>query len=168
MGRLLTKKPSLFATLRHISSPPKGRKRSLAAIMNFYPVPPTIEAELYMRIPEALRCTGQESEWRGGFARPFQHIFLEGPVADADGNLFVVDVPYGRVLKITPAKEASVVAQWDGEPNGLAATADGLLLVADYKQVGLLLCRSLSQMHAPFSSLGAKAGQREETRKLGD
>ena len=105
--------------------------------MNFYPVPPTIEADLFIRIPDQLRCLGKETEWKGGFARPFQHIFLEGPVADNGGNIFVVDVPYGRVLKIDPDKQVSIVSEWDGEPNGLAAMPDGHLIVADYKQVRL-------------------------------
>lgn len=56
-------------------------------------------------------------------------------MADNEGNLFVVDVPYGRILQISPDKEVKVCAKWDGEPNGLAATPDGKLLVADYKQV---------------------------------
>jgi hypothetical protein len=103
--------------------------------MNFYPPPPTIKAELYVRIPDELRCVGQETEWRSGFDRSFQHIFLEGPVADDLGNLYVVDIPFGRILRIDVDKNVSVVAQWDGEPNGLAATADGDLLIADYKQV---------------------------------
>ncbi|KAK8138309.1 hypothetical protein PG984_001689 [Apiospora sp. TS-2023a] len=102
--------------------------------MNFYPVPPVITAELYLRIPEEVRCVGQESEWRGGFARKFQHIFLEGPVVDSDGNLYVVDIPYGRILRINSDKHVTVSCKWDGEPNGLVGTADGKLLVADYKQ----------------------------------
>ncbi|KAI1393113.1 gluconolactonase [Hypoxylon trugodes] len=102
--------------------------------MNFYPVPPTIQAEEFVRIPDELRCLNQASEWRGGFARQFQWIFLEGPVADLEGNLYVVDVPYGRVLKVDVNKEVSICAQWDGEPNGLAVDKDGNLLVADYKQ----------------------------------
>lgn len=105
--------------------------------MNFFPPPPAIKAELYVRIPHDLRCIGSETEWRGGFARRFQDIFLEGPVADDLGNLYVVDVPYGRILKISPDKSVSVVASWDGEPNGLAATPDGDLVIADYKQVWL-------------------------------
>ena len=68
--------------------------------------------------------------------RPFQHIFLEGPVADQNGNLFVVDIPYGRILCISPSGDVTEWARWDGEPNGLAATAEGNLVVADYKQVG--------------------------------
>ncbi len=87
--------------------------------MNFYPAPPTIKASLYVKIPNELRCAGRETEWRGGFARKFQDIFLEGPVADQNGNLYVVDVPYGRILRV----------------DGLTPTADGDLLVADYKQV---------------------------------
>ena len=103
--------------------------------MNFYPPPPVIEAQLYLRIPDEIRCIGKETEWRGGFARNFQDIFLEGPVADTLGNLYVVDVPFGRVLKIDPSRKVTVAAEWDGEPNGLAPTADGDLLIADYKQV---------------------------------
>lgn len=103
--------------------------------MNFYPPPPTIKAELYVRIPDDLRCIGKETEWRGGFARRFQDIFLEGPVADDLGNLYIVDIPFGRILKISLDKTVSVAVEWDGEPNGLAATANGDLVIADYKQV---------------------------------
>ncbi|EHA55810.1 gluconolactonase [Pyricularia oryzae 70-15] len=102
--------------------------------MNFYPVPPVIKAELCLRIPDDKRCIGQDSEWRGGFARKFQHIFLEGPVYDSDGNLYVVDIPYGRILRIDGSKNVTVSCKWDGEPNGLVGTADGKLLIADYKQ----------------------------------
>jgi streptogramin lyase len=103
--------------------------------MNFYPPPPTIKAKHYVCIPDELRCGGQQTEWQSGFDRGFQHIFLERPVADNLGNLYVVDIPSGRILRIDTDKNVSVVTQWDGEPNGLAATADGDLLIADYKQV---------------------------------
>ncbi|KAH7031696.1 uncharacterized protein B0I36DRAFT_289909 [Microdochium trichocladiopsis] len=102
--------------------------------MNFYAPPPTITAELHVRIPDELRCVGQETEWRGGSAVQFQHIFLEGPVVDTDGNLYIVDIPYGRILKIDSQKNVTVAAQWDGEPNGLVGTPDGTLMIADYKQ----------------------------------
>ncbi|KAM0332346.1 hypothetical protein ACHAQA_002623 [Verticillium albo-atrum] len=102
--------------------------------MNFYAPPPVIEAKVLVRIPDDKRCIGQDSEWRGGFARTFKHIFLEGPVVDDEQNLFVVDIPYGRILKIDAQKNVTVACKWDGEPNGLVATSDGNLLVADYKQ----------------------------------
>lgn len=103
--------------------------------MNFYPVPPTLQAEVYVRIPDESKCIGKESEWRGGFASKVQNIFLEGPVADDAGNLYVVDIPYGRILRVDKDKNVNVCTTWDGEPNGLAGTAQGDLLVADYKQV---------------------------------
>lgn len=114
--------------------------------MNFFTPPPVIKAELFLRIPDSMRCIGQDSEWRGGFTRPFQDIFLEGPVADSAGNLFVVDIPYGRILQINANKEVEICATWDGEPNGLAATPDGQLLVADYKQVHVLILESTYDM----------------------
>lgn len=120
--------------------------------MNFYPAPPVIEAKLYLRIPDEIRCIGKETEWRGGFARNFQDIFLEGPVADTLGNLYIVDIPFGRVLKIDPAKNVTVAAEWDGEPNGLAPTADGDLLIADYKQV----CSFRSTLNA-YSDITCRA-----------
>lgn len=106
--------------------------------MNFYPPPPTITAELHVRIPDDKRCLGEDTEWKGGSANKFKHIFLEGPVADADGNIFVVDIPYGRVLQIDAQKQVTECCRWDGEPNGLAGTKDGNLLVADYKQVSFI------------------------------
>jgi hypothetical protein len=103
--------------------------------MNFYPSPPTVTARLYVRIPEELRCKDRQSEWRGGFSRAFQNIFLEGPVYSASGDLYVVDIPYGRILRISPVKDVTVEAEWDGEPNGLAVDPDGNFAIADYKQV---------------------------------
>ena len=101
--------------------------------MNFYPTPPTITAEIYVRVPDDLRCT-QSTEWHSGVGT-WKNIFLEGPVADDRGNLYVVDIPHGRILKISEKKQVSECVKYDGEPNGLAATADGELVVADYKQV---------------------------------
>lgn len=107
--------------------------------MNFYPPPPTITASLYLRIPEEVRCKNRDSEWRGGFSRPFQNIFLEGPVYTSSGDLYVVDIPYGRILRISPTKEVVVEAEWDGEPNGLAVDPEGKFAIADYKQVLIYL-----------------------------
>ena len=58
--------------------------------------------------------------------------FLEGPVVDALGNLYVTDIPYGRVFRIDAAGEWSLVAQWDGEPNGMKLLNAHELLVTDY------------------------------------
>lgn len=102
--------------------------------MNFFPVPPTIEAELYVRIPDEVRCTGVRSEW-GDELAGFKGIFLEGPVTDKSGNIYFVDIPFGRILRVDSNKQVTVVATYDGEPNGLAVTPDGDIVIADYKQV---------------------------------
>ena len=107
--------------------------------MNFYPTPPTMTAEIYLRIPDEKRCIGQPTDWRSGVSTIQPNIFLEGPVADDQGNLFVVDIPYGRILKIDSNKEVKEIGRWDGEPNGLAANAAGELMVADYKQVSTII-----------------------------
>jgi gluconolactonase len=58
--------------------------------------------------------------------------FLEGPVFDDAGNLYVTDIPFGRVFRIDPKGEWALVAQWDGEPNGMKFLSATELLVTDY------------------------------------
>ncbi|KAJ6120681.1 hypothetical protein N7523_004961 [Penicillium sp. IBT 18751x] len=116
--------------------------------MNFYPVPPIIQAEIYVRIPDSLRCTGQPTEWKGGSQLPASDIFLEGPTY-LDGNLYVTDIPYGRILKIDSQRQVSESVRYDGEPNGVAVGEDGCMIVADYKQ-GLLLFDPLNGKISPL------------------
>lgn len=60
--------------------------------------------------------------------------FIEGPCFDAMGNLYVVDIPYGRIFKINAALEWECVFEDDGWPNGLAMAANGDLWIADYRK----------------------------------
>lgn len=62
--------------------------------------------------------------------------FLEGPVFDETGNLLVVDIPFGRVFRISPQDEWTLLAEYDGWPNGMK-WRDSRLLIADHK-LGLL------------------------------
>ncbi|KIW30461.1 uncharacterized protein PV07_06203 [Cladophialophora immunda] len=93
--------------------------------MNFYPPPETIIAKVYCEIPKSLRCVGESTEWLAAAKSKVDDIFLEGPLVDKQGNLYVVDIPFGRVLKISPDGHAECSARWDGEPNGLALLSDG-------------------------------------------
>ncbi|CEO59425.1 Putative Gluconolactonase [Penicillium brasilianum] len=117
--------------------------------MNFYPVPPVIQAEIFVRIPDALRCTGQPSDWRSGSSSPPSEIFLEGPTYLGNGDLYVTDIPYGRILKIDSQKQVTECVRYDGEPNGLVGREDGCMIVADYKQ-GLLLFDPVAKTISPF------------------
>lgn len=90
--------------------------------------------ELFSAMPEKFRQTGVRSEWadvnQGG---RLADSFLEGPVFDTQGNLYVTDIPFGRVFRIDPKGAWDLVAQWDGEPNGMKFLSDAELLVTDYK-----------------------------------
>ena len=64
--------------------------------------------------------------------------FLEGPSFDRDGNLWCVDIPFGRIFRIDPKGEWDLAAQYDGWPNGLKIHRDGRIFIADYRR-GLLV-----------------------------
>ena len=51
--------------------------------------------------------------------------FLEGPSFDRKGNLWCVDIPFGRIFRIDPKGEWELVVQYDGWPNGLKIHKDG-------------------------------------------
>ncbi len=63
--------------------------------------------------------------------------FLEGPSFDGKGNLWCVDIPFGRIFRISPKGEWELITQYDGWPNGLKFHQDGRAFIADYKR-GLL------------------------------
>lgn len=99
-----------------------------------YAAPPSIEAEVFVRIPQEFWRGDRPSEWATvqvhGNATP---TFLEGPVFDAQGNLWVTDIPWGRLFRITPDGAVSVGAEYDGYPNGMKFLSDGTALIADLK-----------------------------------
>jgi gluconolactonase len=97
--------------------------------------PPEVrDLEVFTRMPERWRRTGQRSAWadanRGG--APVDS-FLEGPVFDAAGNLYVTDIPWGRIFRIDPAGDWELVSEFDGEPNGMKFADVRTLIVTDYK-----------------------------------
>jgi gluconolactonase len=60
------------------------------------------------------------------------HSFLEGPSFDRAGNLYFTDIPFGRVFRASPQGKVELVAEYDGEPNGLKIRADGRIFITDY------------------------------------
>jgi gluconolactonase len=96
--------------------------------------PPEVrDLEVFTRMPDALRRR-EPSAWaeanRGGQATD---SFLEGPVFDEAGNLYVADIPFGRIFSIDPAGAWTLVTEYDGEPNGMKFLDAHTLLVTDYK-----------------------------------
>lgn len=104
--------------------------------LSFTP-PAVIHARVLTRLPEAFRKR-RRSDWCDA-NKPGHEIdsFLEGPSFDREGNLYVADIPFGRIFRISAQLEWSLVAEYDGWPNGLAIHRDGSLWIADYRR-GLL------------------------------
>ena len=99
----------------------------------FYAPPQEITTEVFARLPEHLRVKNRRSGWAFGKGHDFLHSFLEGPSFDRAGNLLVVDIPHGRVLRVSPQGEWSVVTEYDGWPNGLKIHRDGRIFIADHR-----------------------------------
>ena len=108
------------------------------------------EAHVFTQMPQEFRRTGVRSDWadanRGG---QDTDSFLEGPVFDAAGNLFVTDIPFGRIFRIDSAGTWTLVAEYDGEPNGMKFLNGRELLIADYRN-GLMVCDIASGVVRPF------------------
>jgi gluconolactonase len=103
--------------------------------MMYLETPPRlIGTEIFSAMPDQFRRKGTATSWADA-NRPGQAVdcFIEGPSFDARGNLYVVDIPFGRIFKIAPDGEWTPVIEYDGWPNGLKIHPDGRILVADYK-----------------------------------
>lgn len=99
--------------------------------------PPVIQTEIFTRLPDALRRSG-ETAWSLERGSGPLHSFLEGPAFDRAGNLYCVDICHGRIFRIPPSGEWQVFAEYDGQPNGLKIHRDGRIFVTD-QRLGLLI-----------------------------
>ena len=111
--------------------------------------PAIIETEIFAELPARYRqprATSFGTVNRGG--RPLD-CYLEGPSFDRDGNLYVVDIPFGRVFRVSPDGVFALVAEYDGEPNGLKIHRDGRIFITDYKN-GIMLLDPASGAVTPF------------------
>ncbi len=108
--------------------------------MLFFDPPNLIETTLFSSVPDHFRKPkGTMSNSVGvGKKKESRDCFLEGPSFDRAGNLYVVDIPFGRIFKISPAGAWSLACEYDGEPNGLKIHKDGRIFVADRKH-GLMV-----------------------------
>jgi gluconolactonase len=105
--------------------------------MSLYPPPQVIDSEVHIDLVAKLKLVPRSSAWLGKAGLEDTHSFLEGPVFDVHGNLYVVDAPFGRVFRVDPAGEAEVAVTYDGVPNGLAIGPDRRIYIAD-REHGIL------------------------------
>lgn len=108
-------------------------------MLNPFRQPELIKAETFMSMPAKFRRK-RRAAWADANRQGAElDSFLEGPSFDRAGNLYFVDIPFGRVFRITPAGEWEAAAEYDGWPNGLKLHRDGRIFIADYKRGVMVL-----------------------------
>ncbi|PVZ20534.1 MULTISPECIES: SMP-30/gluconolactonase/LRE family protein [unclassified Pseudomonas] len=124
--------------------------------MSFFAAPPTVEATVFTRLPDAFR-TPRRNAW-GDANRQGRPIdsFLEGPSFDRQGRLYVTDIPYGRIFRISADGQWELVCQYDGWPNGLKIHQDGRIFITDYKRGIVLLDPETGRTEPYLESAGSE------------
>jgi len=117
----------------------------------FFSPPREVTADVWTRLPAEFDRTprAMENVWIVANQGVPVGSFLEGPSFDREGNLWVTDIPWGRIFRITPAGEWSLVAEYDGWPNGLKFHKDGRAFIADRKN-GIMVLDPVSGKVEPF------------------
>lgn len=102
--------------------------------MSLYPPPDRIDAQVWTRLPDEFRVRDSAPEWAAA-NKPGHKVdsFIEGPSFDREGNLWLTDIPYGRIFRVSPDGAWTLAAHYDGWPNGLKIHRDGTIYIADYK-----------------------------------
>lgn len=116
----------------------------------FYAPPEVIETTVFASLPQELKSAGPDNEWISGqpHGNPVGSL-LEGPSIDREGSLYCVDLPNGRILRVTPDGTFHIVAEYDGWPNGLKIHRDGRIFIADYKH-GIMVLDPVSGKVEPY------------------
>lgn len=93
-----------------------------------------LSGTLWTELPDDLHHRGPPSAW-AAMTRPGQpmHSFLEAAFFDENGDLWLSDVPYGRVFRVSPAGDWTLEHQIDGEPHAMRIAPDGRRIAVDYR-----------------------------------
>jgi gluconolactonase len=121
-----------------------------------YAVPPDVPTRVFARVPDQYRIRGRSSRWIDVIRRAPTDCFLEGPSFDREGNLYVVDVAWGRVFRVSPDAHVQLVTEYDGEPNGLKIHRDGRIFISDFRRGIMLLEPNSGRVTPLLESAGAE------------
>ena len=86
-----------------------------------FKAPPSVSTEIFTSVPKKFRKPGQVSAERiaAGKNTLATDSYIEGPSFDRAGNLYFVDIAFGKIYRANPAGEVELLIEYDGEPNGL-------------------------------------------------
>lgn len=92
-----------------------------------------LTATPFAKLPDEHHHAGEPSAW-AKLTRPGQlmHSFLEAAFFDDTRNLWLSDVPYGRVFRVSPDGAWDVMNQIEGEPHAMRIAPDGRHIAVDY------------------------------------
>ncbi len=114
------------------------------------PVPLSLTTETAFELPAYLHESSVGNAWVDANLHGRDvHSFLTGPCFDRQGNLWLADVPFGRIFRITQTGEWDLISKYDGWPCGLKFHPDGRLIIADYRH-GLLALDVDARKISPF------------------
>ena len=118
--------------------------------MSLYPPPEDLTTTIWSAMPDEYRLPGKRSPWAAAnkSGKPVD-CFLEGPSFDREGNLYLVDIPWGRIFKVSPDRQWTLAAEYQGWPNGLKIHKDGRIFIADYMH-GIMVMDPDSGRVEPF------------------
>lgn len=125
--------------------------------MSFFCAPPSVETTVFTRLPDHFRNPRRTAWADANRQGRLIDSFLEGPSFDRDGNLYVTDIPYGRIFRISPEGQWELVCEYDGWPNGLKIHRDGRIFITDYKR-GIMVLDPRSGKIEPFLESAGSEG----------
>ena len=112
--------------------------------------PLSLTTETAFELPSYLHESGAHNPWVvANLHGKDIHSFLGGPCFDGFGNLWVTDVAFGRIFRITATGEWDLIIKYDGWPHGLQFHNDGRLLITDHRH-GLLVLDVDSRRISPL------------------
>ncbi|MFK7966594.1 MAG: SMP-30/gluconolactonase/LRE family protein [Burkholderiaceae bacterium] len=118
--------------------------------MSLYPPPKHRDMQVWSSVPQEYRRDNTVPAWAvANKAGQAADSFLEGPSFDRADHLWVTDIPYGRVFRISPAGQWQLVAEYDGWPNGLKIHRDGRIFITDYRH-GLMVMDAATGKVSPY------------------
>ena len=130
--------------------------------MSFFAPPPSLSTTVFTRLPDRFRQPRVPLGPRRIEAVRRSIPSLKDPASISAGRLYVTDIPFGRIFRISPEGDWEQVAEYDGWPNGLKIHQDGRIFITCYKR-GLMLLEPDSGTVTPFLETAGSEGSRAST-----